>query len=100
MRGDFMGRYAKIMFKMTKGHRGLYLFGFFLTFLGVVFSLTSIYVNKILIDVLNGDAPAGKIAIFITNNILGGQDFLRQNIWIFALSIIGITTGHGADSNF
>ncbi|HMM00360.1 MAG TPA: ABC transporter ATP-binding protein [Bacilli bacterium] len=88
-----MGRYAKIMFKMTKGHRGLYLFGFFLTFLGVVFSLTSIYVNKILIDVLNGDAPAGKIAIFITNNILGGQEFLRQNIWIFALSIIGITTG-------
>lgn len=88
-----MGRYAKIMFKMTKGHRGLYLFGFFLTFLGVVFSLTSIYVNKILIDVLNGDVPAGKIAIFITNNIMGGQDFLRQNIWIFALSIIGITTG-------
>lgn len=83
-----MKKYLKIMYDMTEGFRLRYFFGFVLLFFSVIFMLLSSFLSKILVDTLMGDAPIGYIDTFLTN-VLGGQAFLKENLWVFSLIIFG-----------
>ena len=84
-----MKKYLKIMWDITKGHRGAYLFSFVLQFFAITFMLISTFMTKILIDTIQGDAPTGIIDIYLTN-LFGGQAFLRDRLWIFSIIILGL----------
>ncbi|MGI6714015.1 MAG: ABC transporter ATP-binding protein [Bacilli bacterium] len=84
--------YFKAMYSLTKGHRFNFYFGFFLQLFAVAFILLSTLLNKILVDTINYDAPTGPIDRFLTH-LLGGQEFLRNNLWVFALIVIGFGVG-------
>ena len=92
---------------MIKDCKFIYFFYFFLLFLSVLFTITSSYLNKILIDVLQAQENLGGIGtpikdlsllgndiniltiFFIT--IFGGIEFLSSNLWMFAILIVGFT---------
>lgn len=84
--------YFKTMYALTKGHRFMFYFGFFLQFFAVSFILLSTLLNKVLVDTLTNSPPTGPIDRFLTN-ILGGQEFLRANLWVFAIIILGFGVG-------
>ena len=84
-----MKKYLRIMYSMTKGHRFKYFFSFAILFVAVLLQLISTFMSKILTDNLTGDAPSGIVDGFITK-VLGGQAYLRNHLWIFALAIVGI----------
>lgn len=86
-------KYFKIMYKMTEGFRKHYLLVFIMMFFNIALNLILSYLNAILIDVLNNDIPNGYIPRFILE-LLGGQTYLRQNIWLLAVLIVsvGLTT--------
>ena len=86
-------KYFKIMYKMTEGFRKHYLLVFIMMFFNISLNLILSYLNAILIDVLNNDIPNGYIPRFILE-LLGGQTYLRQNIWLLAILIVsvGLTT--------
>ena len=86
-------KYFKIMYKMTEGFRKHYLLVFIMMFFNITLNLILSYLNAILIDVLNNDIPNGYIPRFILE-LLGGQTYLRQNIWLLAVLIVsvGLTT--------
>lgn len=87
-------KYIAILWGLTKGHRAKYLFAFFILFFALLFMQLSTFMTKILIDTLQGVAPSGLVDTFLTN-LLGGQDFLRQNFWIFSAMIIGFGIARG-----
>ena len=90
---------------MIKDCKFLYFFYFFLLFLSVFFTITSSYLNKILIDVLQAQENIGGIGSTIHDisalgndsniltvffvNIFGGIEFLSSNLWMFAILIVG-----------
>lgn len=78
---------------MTEGYRKHYMLVFLMMFVNISLNLILSYLNAILIDVLNNDIPNGSIPRFILE-LLGGQTYLRQNIWLLAvlIVIVGITT--------
>ena len=100
-----MRKFWKILNIMIKDCKFIYFFYFFLLFLSVLFTITSSYLNKILIDVLQAQENLGGIGtpikdlsllgndinilttFFIT--IFGGIEFLSSNLWMFAVLIIG-----------
>ena len=100
-----MKRYFKMLHIMTEGCRFLYYFYFVLMFFSVLFSITSTYITKILIDILQTQDYLGGIGIPIESiselgtdsnflsvffiNLFGGIKFLSSNIWFFAILIIG-----------
>ena len=100
-----MKRFWKILMVMIKDCKFLYFFYFFLLFLSVFFTITSSYLNKILIDVLQAQENIGGIGSTIHDisalgndsniltvffvNIFGGIEFLSSNLWIFAILIVG-----------
>ncbi|HKM11033.1 MAG: ABC transporter ATP-binding protein [Bacilli bacterium] len=84
--------YFKTMYALTKGHRFMFYFGFFLQFFAVSFILLSTLLNKVLVDTLTNSPPTGPIDRFLTN-VLGGQEFLRANLWVFAIIILGFGVG-------
>ncbi|MFA6617426.1 MAG: ABC transporter transmembrane domain-containing protein, partial [Bacilli bacterium] len=84
--------YFKTMYALTKGHRFMFYFGYFLQFFAVSFILLSTLLNKVLVDTLTNSPPTGPIDRFLTN-VLGGQEFLRANLWVFAIIILGFGVG-------
>lgn len=84
-----MKKYLKIMWDITKGHRGAYLFSFVLQFFAITFMLWSTFMTKVLVDTIQGDAPTGPIDTFMTD-LFGGQAFLRDRLWIFSVIILGL----------
>jgi len=84
--------YFKAMYALTKGHRFMFYFGFFLQFFAVAFILLSTLLNKVLVDTLTNELPTGPIDGFLTT-ILGGQEFLKNNLWVFATIILGFGIG-------
>jgi ATP-binding cassette subfamily B protein len=45
--------------------------------------------TKVLIDTLQNIPPSGPVDTFLTN-ILGGQPFLRDNLWLFSIIVLGL----------
>lgn len=84
--------YFKAMYDLTKGHRFNFYFSFVLQIFGVLFILLSTMISKVLVDTINQDPPSGPIDRFLTN-LLGGQDFLRTNLWVFAIIVLGLGVG-------
>ena len=82
-------KYFKILFKFTKGYRVLYLTSFVILFFALSFLLLSTFMTKVLIDTLQNIPPSGPVDTFLTN-ILGGQPFLRDNLWLFSVIILGL----------
>lgn len=100
-----MRKFWKILMVMIKDCKFIYFFYFFLLFLSVFFTITSSYLNKILIDVLQAQENLGGIGtpikdisslgsdvnilttFFVT--IFGGIEFLSSNLWMFAVLIVG-----------
>jgi len=80
-------KYLRLLYRFTKGYRKRYLLSFVILFFALTFLLLANFSTKILVDTLQGVAPSGPIDIFLTN-ILGGQAFLAQNIWLISLFII------------
>ena len=56
------------------------------------FIFLSTLLNKVLVDTLTNSPPTGPIDRFLTN-VLGGQEFLRANLWVFAIIILGFGVG-------
>lgn len=89
---------------MIEGCRFLYYSYFVLMFFSVLFSITTTYISKILIDILQTQDTLGGIGTPINNieqlgsdlnflstffiNSFGGIKFLSTNIWFFAVLII------------
>lgn len=100
-----MQKFWKILKVMIQDCKFIYFFYFFLLFLSVFFTITSSYLNKILIDVLQAQENLGGIGTPITEisqlgndvnilttffvTIFGGIEFLSSNLWMFAVLIVG-----------
>ena len=82
-------KYFNILFKFTKGYRTLYLLSFVILFFALTFLLLSTFMTKVLIDTLQNIPPSGPVDTFLTN-ILGGQPFLRDNLWLFSIIVLGL----------
>jgi ATP-binding cassette, subfamily B, bacterial len=80
-------KYLKLLYRFTKGYRTRYLLSFGILFFALVFLLLANFSTKILVDTLQGIPPSGPIDTFLTN-LLGGQLFLRANLWLIATLII------------
>lgn len=80
-------KYLRLLYRFTKGYRKRYLLSFVILFFALTFLLLANFTTKILVDTLQGIAPSGPIDTFLTN-LLGGQDFLSQNIWLLSIFII------------
>jgi ATP-binding cassette subfamily B protein len=82
-------KYLKILFKFTKGYRVLYLTSFVILFFALTFLLLSTFMTKVLIDTLQSIPPSGPVDTFLTN-VLGGQAYLRDHLYVFSIIIIGL----------
>jgi ATP-binding cassette, subfamily B, bacterial len=82
-------KYFNILFKFTKGYRTLYLTSFLILFFALTFLLLSTFMTKVLIDTLQNIPPSGPVDTYLTQ-LLGGQDFLRENLWIFSIIVLGL----------
>ena len=80
-------KYLRLLYRFTKGYRKRYLLSFVILFFALTFLLLANFTTKILVDTLQGIAPSGPIDTFLTN-LLGGQVFLSQNIWLLSIFII------------
>ena len=99
-----MRKFWKILKVMIQDCKFIYFFYFFLLFLSVLFTITSSYLNKILIDVLQAQETYGGIGTQLNNisqlgndvnilteffvNMFGGISFLSSNLWMFAILIV------------
>jgi ATP-binding cassette subfamily B protein len=45
--------------------------------------------TKVLIDTLQNIPPSGPVDTYLTQ-LLGGQDFLKENLWIFSIIVLGL----------
>lgn len=84
-------KYLKILYQFTKGYRKRYLLSFVILFFALTFLLLANFSTKILVDTLQGIPPSGPIDRFLTQ-LLGGQDFLRENLWLIASFILLLGT--------
>ncbi|HAK05453.1 MAG TPA: ABC transporter ATP-binding protein [Firmicutes bacterium] len=84
-----MKKYLKILWDITAGHRGTYLFSFILQFFIVIVMLLSTFMTKILVDTIMLVPPSGPIDAFLTD-LFGGQAFLSENLWVFSVIILGL----------
>jgi len=80
-------KYLKILYKFTKGHRLRYITSFVILFFALTFLLLSTFMTKVLIDTIQGVPPSGPVDIFLTQ-LLGGQEFLRERLWLFSIIIL------------
>ena len=80
-------KYLKLLYRFTKGYRKRYLLSFLILFFALSFLLLANFSTKILVDTLQEVAPSGPIDQWLTN-LLGGQVFLRANLWVFAIFIL------------
>jgi ATP-binding cassette subfamily B protein len=80
-------KYFKLLYRFTKGYRKRYLLSFLILFFALTFLLLANFSTKILVDTLQGVEPSGPIDRFLTS-LLGGQVFLRTNIWVLAIFIL------------
>jgi ATP-binding cassette subfamily B protein len=60
---------------------------FLILFFALSFLLLANFSTKILVDTLQGIEPSGPIDRFLTS-LLGGQVFLRTNLWVLAVFIL------------
>jgi ATP-binding cassette subfamily B protein len=80
-------KYLKLLYRFTKGYRKRYLLSFLILFFALSFLLLANFSTKILVDTLQGIEPSGPIDRFLTS-LLGGQVFLRTNLWVLAVFIL------------
>jgi ATP-binding cassette subfamily B protein len=80
-------KYLKLLYRFTKGYRKRYLLSFLILFFALFFLLLANFSAKILVDTLQGIEPSGPIDRFLTS-LLGGQVFLRTNLWVLAVFIL------------
>ena len=80
-------KYLKLLYRFTKGYRKRYLLSFLILFFALSFLLLANFSTKILVDTLQGIEPSGPIDRFLTS-LLGGQAFLRTNLWVLAVFIL------------
>lgn len=80
-------KYLRLLYRFTKGYRKRYLLSFVILFFALTFLLLANFTTKILVDTLQGITPSGPIDTFLTN-LLGGQVFLSQNLWLLSVFII------------
>jgi ATP-binding cassette, subfamily B, bacterial len=80
-------KYLKILYQFTKGHRLRYITSFVILFFALTFLLLSTFMTKVLIDTIQGVPPSGPVDIFLTQ-LLGGQEFLRERLWLFSIIIL------------
>ena len=80
-------KYIQLLYRFTKGYRKRYLLSFLILFFALTFLLLANFSTKILVDTLQGVEPSGPIDSFLTN-LLGGQVFLRTNLWVLAIFIL------------
>lgn len=84
-----MKKYLSILYGMTKGKRLNFYTGIFLLIITVFLMLLSSFMTKVLVDTLEGVAPTGPIDTFLVH-LFGGSVYLRENLWIFAVAVLGI----------
>ncbi len=82
-------KYFKLLYRFTEGHRLRYGLSFVILFFALLFLLLSTFMTKVLIDTLLSVPPSGPVDSFLTA-LFGGQAFLRANLWLFAVIIIGL----------
>ena len=80
-------KYLKLLYRFTKGYRKRYLLSFGILFFALTFLLLANFSTKILVDTLQGIAPSGPVDRWLTQ-LLGGQTFLRANLWLLATFIL------------
>jgi len=82
-------KYIQLLYRFTKGYRKRYLLSFLILFFALTFLLLANFSTKILVDTLQGVEPSGPIDSFLTY-LLGGQVFLRTNLWVLACSCLDV----------
>lgn len=86
-----MKKYFVLLYRFTKGYRKRYLLSFVILFFALLFLLLANFSTKILVDTLQGIPPSGPIDTLLTQ-LLGGQVFLRDNLWLIAVFILFLGT--------
>ena len=91
--------YLSTVNEILKGNYLKYGFYLILLFVSVLISTFSTFMTKILLDVIQQTdansyflAVQDPLSVFITN-LLGGFDFLKNNLWIFSILIFTFSLG-------
>lgn len=91
--------YLSTVNEILKGNYLKYGFYLILLFMSVLISTFSTFMTKILLDVIQQTdansyflAVQDPLSVFITN-LLGGFDFLKNNLWIFSILIFTFSLG-------
>lgn len=85
----------KSIFKFMKGNKHIYVLSIVSIILATFFTILGPLLIRLTIDSIIGNEPINKEILLKFVKFLGGKEFLRNNIWIIGLILIGLTALRG-----
>ena len=85
----------KSIFKFMKGSKFIYVLSILSIILATFFTILGPLLIKFTIDSIIGNVPIDKEIPLKFVNFLGGRNYLKNNIWIIGLILIGLTALRG-----
>lgn len=85
----------KSIFKFMKGSKFIYVLSILSIILATFFTILGPLLIRFTIDSIIGNVPIDKEIPLKFVNFLGGRDYLKNNIWIIGLILIGLTALRG-----
>lgn len=85
----------KSIFKFMKGSKFIYVLSILSIILATFFTILGPLLIKFTIDSIIGNVPINKEILLKFVNFLGGRNYLKNNIWIIGLILIGLTALRG-----
>ncbi|HIU18764.1 MAG TPA: ABC transporter ATP-binding protein [Candidatus Limiplasma stercoravium] len=96
-----MQRHFKALFALVKENKAMYITAMLSTVVTVIIGFLTPLVFSETIDVVLSDAPSS-MPEFLKAPVrsLGGREFLRQNLWLIALTVVALNVLNGVFSYF
>jgi len=88
-------REIKSLIKFMKGNRLLYLIGMIFVIIAQIFTILSPLIIRTTIDSIIGDESINSQSIAKTVEILGGKNFLKENLWIVGVILVTVAILRG-----
>lgn len=88
-------REIKSLIKFMKGNRLLYLIGMVFVIIAQIFTILSPLIIRTTIDSIIGDESINSQSIAKTVEILGGKNFLKENLWIVGVILVTVAILRG-----
>lgn len=85
----------KSIFKFMKGNKHIYFLSIVSIILATFFTILGPLLIRLTIDSIIGNEPINKEMLIKLVNFIGGKEYLKSNIWIIGLILIGLTALRG-----